>query len=29
MEFSIKDKQLVREGKVWTYELYGGKAYET
>ena len=28
-EFSIKDKQMVREGKVWTHELYGGKAYET
>jgi WD40 repeat protein len=28
-EFSIKDKQLVREGKVWTYEMYGGEKYET
>ena len=28
-EFSIKDKALVREGRVWTYELYGGKAYST
>lgn len=28
-EYSIKDKKLLREGKVWTYDMYGGKAYET
>jgi len=28
-EFSIKDKAMVREGKVWTYDMYGGKPYET
>jgi len=28
-EYSIKDKKMVREAKVWTYDMYGGKAYET
>jgi len=28
-EFSIKDKQMIKQGKVWSYDLYGGKPYET
>lgn len=28
-EFDIKQKKLVKEGKVWTQELNDGKAYET
>ena len=28
-EYSIKDKKLVKQGKVWSYDLFGGKAYET
>lgn len=29
MEVSIKDKKVVKEGKVWSYDLMGGKPYET
>ena len=29
MEFSIKDKKMLRSGKVWTLDFMGGKAYET
>jgi WD40 repeat protein len=28
-EFSIKDKQCVKQGKVWSFDLMGGKSYET
>jgi len=28
-EYSIKDKQVVKEGKVWSAELFAGKPYET
>ena len=28
-EFSIKDKKLVKQGKVWTQEMNKGKAYST
>lgn len=28
-EFDIKDKKMLREGKVWTYDMYAGKPYET
>jgi len=28
-EFSIKDKKCVKQGKIWTFDLYGGKPYET
>jgi len=28
-EFSISKKQMVKQGKVWTAELFGGKPYET
>lgn len=29
MEVSIKDKKVIKEGKVWTADLMGGKPYET
>ena len=28
-EFSIKDKKMIKQGKVWSFELFGGKPYET
>jgi len=28
-EFSIKDKKVVKQGKVWSMDLMGGKSYET
>jgi len=28
-EFSIKDKKCIKSGKIWTFDLYGGKQYET
>jgi WD40 repeat protein len=28
-EFSISKKQMIKQGKVWTAELFGGKPYET
>jgi len=28
-EYSIPEKKMVREGKVWSFELFGGKPYET
>lgn len=28
-EYSIKDKNVVKQGKVWSYDLFGGKPYET
>lgn len=29
LEFSIKDKKCIKEGKVWSFDLMGGKPYET
>ena len=28
-EFNIAEKKMVKQGKVWTAELFGGKPYET
>ena len=28
-EFSIKDKVMIKSGKVWSFDMMGGKAYET
>ena len=28
-EFNVSKKQMVKQGKVWTPELFGGKPYET
>jgi hypothetical protein len=28
-EYSIKDKKMVKQGKVWSFDMMGGKAYET
>jgi hypothetical protein len=28
-EFSIKDKKMIKHGKVWTSDLFGGKPFET
>ena len=28
-EFSVKDKRVVKEGKIWSFELFNGKPYET
>jgi WD40 repeat protein len=29
LEISIKEKNVVKQGKVWSYDMMGGKAYET
>jgi len=29
LEVSIKDKKVIKQGKVWSYDLMGGKPYET
>jgi len=28
-EFDIKGKKMIKEGKIWTYDMYSGKPYET
>jgi len=28
-EYSIKDKTMIKQGKIWSFDMMGGKAYET
>lgn len=28
-EYSIKDKKMIKQGKIWSFDMMGGKAYET
>lgn len=28
-EFDMKQKKMLKEGKIWTYDMYNGKPYET